>query len=129
MPDGYLCSSNADCVFCAYSAHLKPVILMNLNQSATTASNESADALFARSQSAANISLVIGLCCLAMSSSFSLARMILVHMLVRSDKSAGAGRLQSRNKVLTDLAYPRTVADRELWSIMRRSMKQATILS
>jgi hypothetical protein len=106
LPDGYSCSSNADYAFCAYSAHLNPVILMNLNQSATTASSKLADVVFARLQRAANISPVIGLCCLAMSSSFSLARMILAHILVQSDKLAEAGRFRSRNKVFTDLAYP-----------------------
>ncbi len=75
-------------VFCAYSAHRNPVILIRMNQSAKTASSELTGDLFARSSKAVIISLVMRLRCLATSSSLSLARRIPEHMLAQSNKSA-----------------------------------------
>ncbi len=60
-----------------------------------------------------NISLVMGLCRLAMSSSLSLARRIFEHMFAQSDKSAGMLKLRSQNKGFIALAHPQTVAERE----------------
>ena len=88
LPEGYLCSSKVDCDFCAYSDKCIPVILMKVNQYATTVSAESIGNFLARSSSAENISLVMGLCFLALFSSLSLTRMILEHIFAGSDKSA-----------------------------------------
>jgi hypothetical protein len=68
---------------------------------------------------------VIGLRCRAMHSSFSLATIILVHMFVRSYRSAGGSKLRSLKRVLMDSTYSRTVADRELWSSINCSMMHA----
>ena len=65
------------------------MILTRINQSVTTASAESMGDFFACSISALKISRVIGLRCLAMHSSFSLAKIILVHIFVLSDSLAG----------------------------------------
>ena len=92
LPEGYLCSSKVDCDFCAYSDKCKPVILIKVNQSATTVSTESIGYFFARSSSAVNISHVMGLLCLAIFSSLSLARMILEHIFARPDKSVGMSK-------------------------------------
>ncbi len=89
---------------------------------------ESMGDLFAWSIRVLKISRVMGLCCRAMHSSFSLAMIIFVHMFVRSDRSAGGSKFQSLNKLLIALTYPRTVADQELWSSMSCSMKHAMIL-
>ena len=83
---------------------------------------------FACSNSALKISWVIGLRCLAMYSSFSLTTIILVHIFVRFDRSAGGSKLQSLNSMLMDSMYPLTVADRELWLSMSCSMKHVMIL-
>jgi hypothetical protein len=58
------------------------MILTKIIQSATFALGESGGEFFASSRRPVNISLVIGLCCLAMSSSFSHAKILLVHMFV-----------------------------------------------
>ncbi len=92
LPEEYLCSSKVDCELCAYSDKRKPVILMKVNWSATTVSTESIGNFFARLSSAVNISRVMGLLCLAMISSLSLARMILEHIFARSDKSVGMSK-------------------------------------
>ena len=83
---------------------------------------------FACSISALKISRVIGLRCLAMHSSFSLAKIILVHIFVLSDSLAGGSIFFILNNILMDSIYPQTVADRELWSSMSCSMKHAMIL-
>ncbi len=70
----------------------------------------------------------MGLCCQAMLSSFSLARLIFEYMFVWSVKLAGASNWQSQNNMFMALTYPRTVADQELWSIMSCLMKRAMIL-
>ena len=77
LPEEYSFSSKVDCDFCTYSDKRKPVILMKVNQSATTVSTESIGNFFAMSSSAVNKSRVMGLCCLAMFSSLFLTRMIL----------------------------------------------------
>jgi hypothetical protein len=73
---------------------------MRINLSATTALVESMGDLFAFSISALKISRVIGLRCLAMHSSFSLAVIIFENMFVQSVKLAGALNWRGVNKVL-----------------------------
>ncbi len=102
---------------------------MSVNQSATTGLSKSTSYFFASSKRAENISRVIGLHCLTIFSSLSLARMIIVHMLEWSNKSAGMSRLQSQNKVLIASTYSQTVAEQELWSNISCSMKHAMIFS
>ena len=89
------------------------MILIKVNQSATTASRESVADLAPNSSKAVNISLVIGYPHLAISSSLSLARIIFVHMLLRSERLAGMGRSWSQNRVFMLSTYPHTVAERE----------------
>ena len=90
------------------------MILMRINQSATTVLAESMGDFFACSFSVLKIPRVIGLRCLAMHSSFSLATIILVHIFVRSNRSLGGSKLRSLNSMFMDSTYPRTVADQEL---------------
>jgi hypothetical protein len=76
-----------------------------MNQFVMTASSELAGDLFARSGRAVNISLVMGLHRLAISSSLSLARRIFELMFAQSNKSAGMLMLRSQNKVFIASIY------------------------
>jgi hypothetical protein len=95
LPDGYSCTSILDLVCCAYSATCNPVTLIKVvNQSGTTVSGESIPDSLPGFFRAANISCVVGLCCLVIFSSFSLPEINIVQILFQSRKSAGIGKLQ-----------------------------------
>ncbi len=128
LPEGYML---IECwlSYCAYSAQCNPVILMKVNQSVTTALTELTGDFLPRSSRAVNISRVMGLRCLAMLSSLSLARMILEHMFGWSDKSVGMSKQRQWNKVMIVSTYTQTVAEQELWSNMSCLIKHAMILS
>ena len=103
LADWYLCTSILDKVCCAYSPTYNPVTLMKVNQSATTVSGESISDLLPSVFRAANISCVMGLCCLAIFSSFPLPEINIVQIFFRSRKSAGIGKLR-RQKGMYELA-------------------------
>ncbi len=90
--DGYLWTSTEVCVDCAYLATRSPVILIKQNQSNRMDSTESFSDVLALLAMAANISLVMGLRCLAISSLRSRAIMIFEHVFSLSDRLPGTGK-------------------------------------
>lgn len=97
FPEGYSCTSISFCVVCAYSATRRPNNRMTIRKSVMTALNESCEApsrarLWRRY---VNISLVMGLHCLTISSSRSLALIIFVQIFSLSDSSAGMVQLRN----------------------------------
>ena len=128
FPEGYSCTSILFCVVCAYSETRRPSNLIIIIKSVTAASNESCKALSRfRFRRYANISLVMGLRCLAMSSSCFLDLIIFEQMFSLSDRSAGMVQLRSWKSIFMLRMYPQTVVDCELWSCINCSMKHASM--
>jgi len=96
FPEGYSCTSISFCVVCAYSETRRPNYRMTIRKSVMPASNESCEAPSrAWLRRYANISLVMELRCLTISSSCSLALIIFVQTFSLSDKSAGMVQLRN----------------------------------
>ncbi len=113
----------------ADSATRKPATLPKVIQSNVLDSAESQSKSHARFAIATNISFVMRLLHLAIVSLCSRACISFAVIFSLSEKSAGIGKLQSSKSLLILFAKPCNVADWELQSSMRFSMKQATMCS
>ncbi len=91
--DGYRCMSILDLVCYVYMVTHNPVTLMKVNQSATIVSGELIPDLLPSFFRAANISPVMGLCCLVIFFFFSLPEINIMQRLFQSRKSAGIGKI------------------------------------
>ena len=129
FPEAYSNSSTLFWVVWAYSATRKPATLPRVIQSKMTDSAESWSESHAWFAITTNISFEMGLLRLAIFSSCSRMCISFDVMFSLSEGFAGMGKPRYSKSLLILCAYPCAVADLELQSNIKFSMKQATSLS